>query len=106
MDMLDTMADTVQPDTSLPLVVPAIASDIGAMVPGWRRTVAAASGAGYPVPVLGATLAYIEALGTAHLPTAMVQAQRDRFGAHGFGRTDRGGQHHGPWTHPDGEDGA
>ncbi len=106
MNLLDTIADAVVPDTRLPLAIPAISADIGALVPGWRRAVAAAVGAGYPAPVLGATLAYVEGLGMTHLPTAMVQAQRDRFGAHGFGRTDRKGQHHGPWTHPDGEDGA
>jgi 6-phosphogluconate dehydrogenase len=70
----------------------------------WRRTVAASVLAGFPAPVLATSLAYVEALGTKALPTAVVQAQRDRFGAHGFARTDRGGVHHGPWVHPDQED--
>jgi 6-phosphogluconate dehydrogenase len=95
-----------RPDTADPLSVAEIARDLTAMLPAWRRTVGASVLAGFPAPVLSTSLAYVEALGTTALPTAVVQAQRDRFGAHGFGRTDRGGVHHGPWVFPDQEDGA
>ncbi len=76
------------------------------MLPAWRRTVGASVAAGFPASVLSSSLAYVEALGTRVLPTAVVQAQRDRFGAHGFARIDRDGTHHGPWIHPDQEAGA
>ena len=80
--------------------------DLTALLPAWRRTVGASVLAGLPAPVLSTSLAHVEALGTAVLPIAVVQAQRDRFGAHGFGWADRGGVHHGPWASPDQEDGA
>jgi 6-phosphogluconate dehydrogenase len=105
MDLLDTLATRVT-DDPLPLAVPDIARDMAALVPAWRRVAGAAIGAGYPVPVLAGTLSYVEALATNPLPTAVVQAQRDRFGAHGFARTDRECIHHGPWVHPDTEEGA
>jgi 6-phosphogluconate dehydrogenase len=105
MRLLDEIADRLEkrPGTSDPLSVGDIAGDVTAMLPAWRRTVGAAVAAGFPAPVLATSLAYVEALGTRALPTAMVQAQRDRFGAHGFARTDRVGVHHGPWVPPDRE---
>jgi 6-phosphogluconate dehydrogenase len=108
MGLLDDIASSLdgQPDTTDPLSVAKIARDLTAALPAWRRTVSASVLAGFPVPVLATSLAYVEALGTKALPTAVVQAQRDRFGAHGFARTDRGGVHHGPWVHPDQEDTA
>ena len=65
---------------------------------GWRRAVATGLSGGLPLPVMAASLAYRNGLTTACLPTAMIQAQRDRFGAHGFARRDRPGTHHGPWV--------
>jgi 6-phosphogluconate dehydrogenase len=108
MCLLDEIADRLEgrPDTSDPLSVGDIAGDVTAMLPAWRRSVGAAVAAGFPAPVLSTSLAYVEALGTGVLPTALVQAQRDRFGAHGFARTDCDGTHHGPWIHPDQEAGA
>ena len=106
MGLLDTLVPNVSGGTRLPLANPAIAQDIAALVPAWRRAVGGAVVGGYPVGVLGSTLSYVESLCTRALPTAMIQAQRDRFGAHGFARTDRDGQHHGPWVHPDAEAGA
>ncbi len=106
MGLLDTLVPHVSGEMRLPLENPAIAQDIATLVPAWRRAIGAATAAGYPVGVLGSTLSYIESLATRALPTTMVQAQRDRFGAHGFARTDREGQHHGPWIFPDAEAGA
>ena len=85
------------------LAVPAIARELTGRLPAWRAVAITAISAGIPAPVLTSTLAYVDALATDHLPTAMIQAQRDRFGAHGFRRTDRGGDHHGPWVQPDEE---
>lgn len=104
MDLLDWMASALAgQDVTDPLALPAIAEDVATALPAWRRVVGHAVMAGVPVPVLSATLSYIEALGTETLPTALIQAQRDRFGAHGFARKDRDGVHHGPWRHPDAE---
>ena len=106
MAMLDDLAhalETQSHPTPLPLEIPELAEQLSAYLPDWRTVVAQASLAGHPIPVLSASLAYAEMLGVEALPTAMVQAQRDRFGAHGFARTDKPGQHHGPWVHPDAE---
>jgi len=62
------------------LVDPAIARDLQAAAPGWRRVVAAAASAGIPVPALGASLAYFDSYRTARLPQNLTQAQRDAFG--------------------------
>lgn len=51
-----------------------------------------------PVPVLATSAAWLNSLGLHSLPTAIIQAQRDRFGDHGFRRTDREGTFHGPWN--------
>jgi 6-phosphogluconate dehydrogenase len=108
MSLLDEIIGQLdgQGETADPLAAAGVAADVVAALPAWRRVVGAAVAAGFPVSVLAISLAYVEALGTAALPTAMIQAQRDRFGAHGFARTDRDGTHHGPWVHPDAEAGA
>jgi len=67
-------------------------------LPGLRALAIAAQQARQPVPVLASCLAWTDSLDRAVLPTRMVQAQRDRFGDHGFARTDREGVHHGPWN--------
>ena len=58
---------------------------------------AAAIAAGVPVPVLSASLAWFDSIRTARGSTNLIQAQRDFFGEHGFKRTDKDGNHHGPW---------
>lgn len=105
MRLLDGLADQLEahPGTEDCLAVPAIARELTGRLPAWRAVAITAISAGIPAPVLTSTLAYVDALATDHLPTAMIQAQRDRFGAHGFRRTDRGGDHHGPWVQPDEE---
>jgi 6-phosphogluconate dehydrogenase len=44
-----------------------------------------------------ASLAYYDGYRSARLPTNLIQAQRDFFGAHGFERLDATGAFHGPW---------
>jgi len=64
---------------------------------GLRQSVAAASTAAVPVPVLSASLAYLDSCAVDQLPTALVQLQRDRFGAHGLKHRETGEIFHGPW---------
>ncbi len=63
----------------------------------WRRVVTTAVGAGVPVPALSSALAYLDALTSPRLPAALVQLQRDFFGAHTYRRTDREGTFHTRW---------
>jgi len=90
-------AFTTAPSLVNLLVDPAIARDLQAAAPGWRRVVAAAASAGIPVPSLGASLAYFDSYRTARLPQNLTQAQRDAFGAHKFERVERTGFIHADW---------
>lgn len=64
---------------------------------GLRQSVIGASAASLPVPVMAASLSYLDSCGAEQLPTALVQLQRDRFGAHGLKNLETGEMFHGPW---------
>ena len=73
---------------------------LGRAEAGWRRVVAAAVGIGIPVPAYSSALAFYDAYRSERLPTNLVSAQRDYFGAHTYERVDRprGEFHHTDWT--------
>ncbi|MBS7563940.1 NADP-dependent phosphogluconate dehydrogenase [Mucilaginibacter sp. Bleaf8] len=62
-----------------------------------RKFIKLAVDKGIPVPALMASLGYFDAYRSATLPTNLVQAQRDYFGAHQYERTDREGVFHTRW---------
>lgn len=64
----------------------------------WRRVVSAAAQAGVPVPVFSSSLAYYDGLRSKRLPAALIQGQRDLFGAHTYGRVDEPGAFHTLWA--------
>jgi 6-phosphogluconate dehydrogenase len=66
-----------------------------------RTTVTKAINTGIAVPALSSALAYFDSYRSERLPTNLVQAQRDYFGAHTYRRTDREGVFHTEW-HEDG----
>ncbi|MEV7976475.1 NADP-dependent phosphogluconate dehydrogenase [Streptomyces sp. NPDC086519] len=68
-----------------------------AQVP-WRETVASAARRGIPVPAFSAALAHYDTLRADRLPAALLQGQRDYFGAHTYGRVDRAGAFHTHWA--------
>ncbi|MGW5651575.1 NADP-dependent phosphogluconate dehydrogenase [Streptomyces humi] len=70
-----------------------------AQVP-WRETVASAARRGIPVPAFSAALAHYDTLRAPRLPAALLQGQRDYFGAHAYRRTDREGTFHTLWATP------
>lgn len=61
---------------------------------GARRSVSDAMNKGIPMMTSLATISYIDALSSAELPTNLIQAQRDLFGAHTYARKDREGRFH------------
>jgi 6-phosphogluconate dehydrogenase len=63
----------------------------------WRRVVATAASLGIPAPGFATALAYYDGLRAERLPAALVQGQRDFFGAHTYRRTDRDGSFHTLW---------
>jgi 6-phosphogluconate dehydrogenase len=80
------------------LSAPAVVARIRQSGPGWRLAVAAAIVGGVPVPALSSAIAYCDSLVSTRLWADLLQAQRDRFGAHGFARIDRDELCHGPWA--------
>ncbi|WP_375406134.1 NADP-dependent phosphogluconate dehydrogenase [uncultured Amnibacterium sp.] len=64
----------------------------------WRRVVSTAALSGVPVPGFSSALAYYDALSSDRLPAALIQAQRDFFGAHTYGRIDKPGTFHTLWS--------
>ena len=64
----------------------------------WRRVVAGAAGAGIPTPGFSAALAYYDGLRSPRLPAALIQGQRDFFGAHTYHRVDKEGTFHTLWS--------
>lgn len=65
----------------------------------WRSVVMLAAQGGIAAPALMASLAYYDGYRSARLPTNLIQAQRDYFGAHTYERTDqpRGSFFHLDW---------
>ncbi|GAA4158968.1 NADP-dependent phosphogluconate dehydrogenase [Gryllotalpicola daejeonensis] len=64
----------------------------------WRRVVVSAAEAGIPSPAFSSSLAYYDGLRAERLPAALVQGQRDFFGAHTYKRVDKDGIFHTLWS--------
>ncbi len=64
----------------------------------WRRVVAGAAQSGIPIPGFASSLAYYDGLRSERLPAALIQGQRDFFGAHTYQRVDREGTFHTLWS--------
>ena len=64
----------------------------------WRTVVAHAAMAGIPTPAFSSSLAYYDGIRAARLPAALVQGQRDFFGAHTYKRVDKDGIFHTLWS--------
>jgi 6-phosphogluconate dehydrogenase len=58
----------------------------------------AAAQNGIPAPAFSSSLSYYDGLRSEHLPAALVQGQRDFFGAHTYKRVDREGTFHTLWS--------
>src|SRR5437016_7610836 len=67
----------------------------------WRVAVAAAVEQGVAVPAFSASLAYFDSYRSARLPSNLLQAQRDFFGAHTYERVDKPGVFHTEWMQSD-----
>src|SRR5256885_6373602 len=63
----------------------------------WRVAVSVAAERGVAVPAFSASLAYFDSYRCARLPSNLLQAQRDFFGAHTYERIDKPGIFHTEW---------
>jgi 6-phosphogluconate dehydrogenase len=79
------------------LLDPHIAELSNQSVSGARRTNVAARQWGVPVPGMSSSIDYFDTLRQSSLPTNLIQAQRDYFGAHTYRRQDREGVFHTLW---------
>ncbi len=80
------------------LLAPYFTEALGATQDSWRRVVAAAATSGVPTPGFATALAYYDGLRSERLPAALIQGQRDFFGAHTYRRVDRDGVFHTLWS--------
>ena len=64
----------------------------------WRRVVSTAALSGVPAPGFSSALSYYDSLAAERLPAALIQAQRDYFGAHTYRRIDQPGVFHTLWS--------
>lgn len=97
---LNRIADAYDenPDIATLLEAPYFADAIREGEAAWRRVVSLAATSGVPVPGFGAALSYYDSLASKRLPAALVQGQRDFFGAHTYRRVDRDGVFHTLWS--------
>ena len=93
-----TEAYAADPSLVLLLAAPYFRDAIGSAQDAWRRVVIAATQAGIPAPAFGSSLSYYDALRADRLPAALVQGQRDFFGAHTYKRIDKPGVFHTLWS--------
>lgn len=96
---LETMLSAYQTDSALKhlLLAPAIQSIIQETVPGIRTVVGAAVAAGIALPTYATSLSYFDAFRSANMPSNLIQAQRDYFGAHTFELIGKDGVFHAQW---------
>ncbi len=97
---LNRIADAYEADPNLVLLLSAqyFRDALTQSQEAWRRVVSAAAHAGIPAPAFSSSLAYYDALRADRLPAALVQGQRDFFGAHTYRRIDKPGVFHTLWS--------
>lgn len=97
---LNRIADAyaAAPDLPVLLAAPYFVEALERAQAPWRDIVATAAVAGIPAPAFSSSLAYYDGLRAPRLPAALIQAQRDFFGAHTYRRIDREGTFHTLWS--------
>jgi len=93
-----TEAYAETPDLPLLIAAPYFRDAIERTSEEWRRVVGVAVARGVPAPAFSASLAYYDGLRADRLPAALIQGQRDFFGAHTYRRVDKGGTYHTLWS--------
>ncbi|MEM7097673.1 MAG: NADP-dependent phosphogluconate dehydrogenase [Pseudomonadota bacterium] len=96
LETLLSLGETINEQETV-LLVPAFSQEIFRRAGPWARVVNAGVLNDLPVPVYAINLAYLNSMSSERLPTQLIQAQRDYFGAHTFKRLDRDGVFHADW---------
>lgn len=71
---------------------------IKTLLPATRHSVATCIKAGNGISAFASAITYFDLLTTARMPSNLIQAQRDFFGAHTFERVDKEGIFHADWN--------
>jgi 6-phosphogluconate dehydrogenase len=89
-----------RPDLPNLLLHPRLAQVVASRQEDLRWAVRTAADRGIAAPALMASLVYFDSYRSPWLPTNLIQAQRDFFGAHRYQRTDQQGTFHTQWVGP------
>ena len=97
---LNRITEAYERDPDLPLLIgdPYFAGVVSSGLASWRKVVAEAALHGVPTPAFASSLSYFDGLRAARSTAALIQGQRDLFGAHTYRRTDRPGTFHTLWV--------
>ena len=97
---LNRIVEAYDNDPALPalLLDPYFKGELGDLIDSWREVVIVATQLGLPVPVFSSSLSYYDSLRAERLPAAIIQGQRDFFGAHTYRRIDKEGTFHTQWS--------
>ncbi|WP_295624486.1 NADP-dependent phosphogluconate dehydrogenase [uncultured Corynebacterium sp.] len=97
---LNRIKEAYDRDPELPalLLDPYFRDQVSECLDAWRDVVVTATRMGLPAPVFSSSLAYYDALRAERLPAALIQGQRDFFGAHTYRRIDKDGSFHTLWS--------
>jgi 6-phosphogluconate dehydrogenase len=74
-----------------------ISKKVSSLLDGTRRILSKAITAGVAMPAQTAALTYFDSFRSDRMPTNLIQAQRDYFGAHTYERIDKDGVFHTQW---------
>jgi len=87
-----------RPDLANLLLDSAYAKELCDRQVEWRSFVSTAKLNGIPCPAITSALDYFDGFRRERLPANLIQALRDRFGAHGYERIDKPGTFHTEWV--------
>lgn len=86
------------PELESLLLDPYFNSELSDLMDSWRRVVVYSAQLGLGAPVFTSSLSYYDSLRAERLPAAIIQGQRDFFGAHTYRRIDKEGTFHTEWS--------
>lgn len=86
------------PSLSHLLLDPLVGGVVEKIVGGMRTVVSSATSHGVAIPAFASALSYYDALRSEKMPSNLIQAQRDYFGAHTYERNDKPGIFHTQWA--------
>ena len=97
---LNQISDAYREEPSLPLLLasPIFSDALFRADQAWRTVIQDAVARGIPTPAFSSSLAYYDQIRRERLPAALIQGQRDFFGAHTYKRVDKPGVFHTKWS--------